>query len=184
MNERNKNKGFSLIELIVTIAVMAIVTGATMSIYSWIKSHRLKSMAENVNDAIGDLRSITLSKGGKYQLVIRKDGNDYIAVIQTGNTQPDGTVIWTDMREKTTIGSKGDIYFDDAGTSTRKSVSDTVQIIIQYTKADGSFSSIKWYDTAGGDGFIDNNKINVKYAGEGKIVNLVELTGKHFITNN
>ena len=65
MKEHN-NKGFSLIELVITIAIMAVVVGASVSIYSWIKSHRMQSFAENTNDVICSIRSNTLYKDGAY----------------------------------------------------------------------------------------------------------------------
>ena len=62
MNKKKKNRGFSLIEIIVTIAIMAVITAGAVSIYSLINSSKLKSMAGKVNDAISNVRSDTLTK--------------------------------------------------------------------------------------------------------------------------
>lgn len=186
MDRENRNKGFSLIELIVTIAVMAVVTGATMSIYSWIRTHRLTSMAESMDSAIGDLRSVTLAKSGKYQLVIKQDSGDYVAFLQKSDTTDAlGNPIWNTI-DTTTIGSKGDISFFDniSGTEYFVSSSSDIQIIISFNKSDGSFSNIAWEDTStgvSGTNNIKDSEIAVTYAGKTKTVKLVQLTGKHYI---
>lgn len=171
MNKESRNRGFSLIEIIVTIAIMAIVTGATMSIYSWIKFNRIKAMAGNVNDAISDTRSKTLSKAGNYELVIKKNASgDYQAVINS----PTGS-------ETTNLGKVGRIYGINKADNTVLDVGPDYEIHISFNKSDGSYSQIKCYKTDGSMQTDIKGKIHIEYAGLSKVIKLIELTGKHYI---
>ena len=76
MNKKKKNRGFSLIEIIVTIAIMAVITAGAVSIYSLINSSKLKSMAGKVNDAISNVRSDTLTKEGVYGYLMKYDNTE------------------------------------------------------------------------------------------------------------
>lgn len=178
MNKKNRNKGFTLIELIVTIAIMAIVTGATMSVYSFIKTNRLRALSENVNDVISDLRSATLAKSGNYSLTISYDSSkkSYIAQITKSETKPDGSVSHIMYKTKS-IGTKGEIYCKDSGSEYK--LSDGYSINIRFNKADGSFSAVNFSKS----GHTVNNvtEIYVEYAGNVKTVKLITLTGKHYI---
>lgn len=170
MNKKNRNKGFSLIEIIVTIAVMAIVTGATMSIYSWIKSHRIKNIAENISDAIGDVRTKTLSKGDSYELIIRKNASGkYETVISSSSGS-----------ETNDIGKVGTIYCVSDDGLTKYEVGTDYEIHLAFSKSDGSFSTIKVKKSDGT--LLDiTNEIHIEYAGLSKNIKLKELTGKHYI---
>lgn len=179
MNKKNRNKGFSLIELIVTIAIMAIVTGAAMSVYSFIKTSRLRALSENVNDAISDLRSVTLAKSGDYSLFIFYDSSkkSYIARMTKYEKKADGSV--SNKQIKTiNIGTKGEIYCMDSAGSKYK-LSDGYSLHIKFDKADGSFSSVNFSKL----GHTVNNltDIYVEYAGKVKTIKLITLTGKHYI---
>lgn len=170
VNNKNRNRGFSLIEIIVTIAVMAIVIGATMSIYSWIKSHRIKNIAENISDAIGDVRTKTLSKEGSYELIIRKNtSGKYEAVISS-----------TSGSETNVIGNVGTISCTSDDGLTEYKVGTDYEIHLAFNKSDGSFSTIKVKKS---DGTLLNikNEIHIEYAGLSKNIKLKELTGKHYI---
>ena len=89
MNKKKKNRGFSLIEIIVTIAIMAVITAGAVSIYSLINSSKLKSMAGKVNDAISNVRSDTLTKEGVYGYLMKYDNTEKcctICLYKDGNT--------------------------------------------------------------------------------------------------
>ena len=101
MKCKKNDSGFSLIEMIVVIAILAIALGLSVSITGLIRSSKLSSMPEKLCSAIGELRVNTLSKADKYRLVIKKDSGDYIAVIQKEVTTG-GTTSWQKY-EKTKI---------------------------------------------------------------------------------
>lgn len=102
-NRRQMNKGFSLIELIVTIAIMAVVTSASVGIYSLIGNSNFKEAYKSVTDALSKTRTETVSKGGKYAMVMKYDSSkgkttievisDYTASGSSAPTYAAGDVI-------------------------------------------------------------------------------------------
>lgn len=175
MNKKKKNRGFSLIEIIVTIAIMAVITAGAVSIYSLINSSKLKSMAGKVNDAISDVRSDTLTKEGVYGLLMRYDNTDKCCTI---SFYKDGNV--SNPYKKISLGKSGRYYVKDkSGNKCYLDRTDTNGLDIEFNKSDGSFSLIN--ATASGTAIDMDNYIYVEYSGKVKKIKLIKLTGKHYI---
>lgn len=168
MNKSNKNKGFSLIEIIVVIALMAIVTGATMSIYSWIKTQRIEKLTENISDCINDLRTACTSKDGEYMLYITKTNGEYIATIyKDGGTK----------YKETKLGSIGSIeVYDTAGN--KYSISSSNHLHIRFDKSTGGIKILEIYDSGSKN---VKGEIVIKYSDRTRKIVISEITGKHYI---
>lgn len=80
-----KKAGFSLIELIIVIAIMAIFVGiATLSI-GLIRSADTRGLASAINDSLTDLKSYTESHKGPYHMFIYKiDDSGFYSHFQEG----------------------------------------------------------------------------------------------------
>lgn len=177
MNLENRNKGFSLIELIVTIAIMALVTGASMSIYSWIKTHRVEEMVQNIDDCISELRTETLTKQGSYSLRIRKDGDNYIGSFY----KKEASGSYSKYKD-VTIGSVGIIRcFLVSPSAADHKVNGINCIEIMFDKS-GSVSKFVYVKESGGSiASTADGEIEVEYAGINRKVVLSKVTGKHYI---
>lgn len=175
MNKKKKNRGFSLIEIIVTIAIMAVITAGAVSIYSLINSSKLKSMAGKVNDAISNVRSDTLTKEGVYGYLMKYDNTEKcctICLYKDGNT--------ANPYKKISLGKSGRYYVKDkSGNTYYLDKNDTNDLNLEFDKSDGSFKLIK--STSSGTAIDMDNYIYVEYAGKVKKIKLVKLTGKHYI---
>ena len=76
------NKGFSLIELIVVIAVMAILVGVAMVTASMLDSSYVEDAEMGVKDYIGMARTKSMSVSAKdWYVNISKDGANYYAYL-------------------------------------------------------------------------------------------------------
>ncbi len=172
MNRKKNNRGFSLIEIIVTIAIMAVITAGAVSIYSLINSSKLKSMAGKVNDAISEVRSATLTKEGVYSCQIQYDNTEKCCTILL---RKDGNVY-----KKISLGSSGRYYVKDkSGNPYYLDKSTLNSLDLEFDKSDGSFKRITAKSSATTvdmDGYI-----YVEYSGKVKKIKLVKLTGKHYI---
>ncbi|GEM_PF-6823634 len=88
MNKKD-NRGFSLIELIVTIAIMAIAMGALAYSLHLISSTRAKTTAEKVKTALENTRMQTMACGGGY-VEFSRDANGDLYVLQSINNGAGG----------------------------------------------------------------------------------------------
>lgn len=168
VNKLHNNKGFSLIEIIITIALMAIVTGATMSIYSWIRTQRIENLSEKVSDSLNDARTASVSKDGKYRLEIKKDGDKYKAVLFKG----------TDEYKNYDLGKVGTIkIYDTSGTE--YSISSSKWLEVEYNKSDGGVG--RFEICSAGSPVTGNCKIVFQYQDLEREIEISKITGKHYI---
>lgn len=179
MNSKKNNKGFSLVEMLVTIAILAVVTATSVSIYSWIKANRIKSVTKNIDTAISNTRSETLTKAGTYELVLRGTSDNIVAVL---NRTVNGTV----KSETKTVGNTASIYC--LGTDGNKyyiKKGGTYQLCISFNKSDGSFKRIELLDfsVATPLPIPISNDIYIEYGGLSRRISLKKETGKHSVTS-
>lgn len=170
MVKKRNNKGFTMIEIIVTLAIMAIVTAGAISMFSWISRNKIRSMAGDVNTAIGDTRSRTLSKGGTFELIIKKESDDYVAIIK--NVTTSGTTT-----EKKKISDYGTISVE-SGTY---KVGSGCELHISFNKSDGSIKEMAVYSSETAKTCDFNGEILFEYSNLSKKIKLVKLTGKHYL---
>lgn len=181
MGKKN-NKGFSLIELVVTLAVMAIITVVSIMILSWIHSSKVKSASSTVNSTISELRSLTLSKSDEWKMTVEKESSNYKVTIYKGVIGGGGTS-WS---EYTTyhVSKSVKIYCLDPSNNkiyigNNYGGGSNAEIEIRFKKSDGSFNVMSCKKTVSDSFNID--QIYFEYGNYSRIINMVEITGKHSI---
>lgn len=79
---RKDNRGFSIVELIIVIAIMSIMLGVMVYSFSLVTGKEASQCAHNIGTAMDKAKNYAMAKSGSSDvyLLIRKDGNKgYIA---------------------------------------------------------------------------------------------------------
>ena len=173
------NKGFSLIELIVIIAIMGVLVGGASLGIGLVFSKDAMKCATRLNDSIYDARANSMYKTGKFELIIDNSGSANTATIsQTDLTPVTSDTVYldgVDSNKKTTISAKFVTEAVPAGTAISLPVS------VTFDKAKGNVYSV--VDADGmtyGDGIIVFDITPLRGNRTAK-VQLVTTTGKHTI---
>lgn len=150
------DKGFSLVELIIVIAVASILVGGTFYGVNYIESANAKKCANSINSGISYAKSQTMSKAKPIHMFLYGySGGYYIKY-----SEDDTIALDTDAKEITA--NRVTIVFDD-GTI----LGDGVIKKISFNRKDGSVAEGPKTISLDGSG---------SYA-----ITLVHSTGKHFI---
>lgn len=76
MHDRLGNKGFSLIELIVVIAIMGVLIGGSINMIAYIQLGNVKKCANMINTHIGEVRADALSQADIPYLIVYSTGSE------------------------------------------------------------------------------------------------------------
>lgn len=178
MSKINKNKGFSLIELIVTIAVMSIVVLISVNLYGLIRNADTKSAAGNIDTMISSLRSKSLTKNGEYKLCIEMDADKNYSVVlyEYKVVVPEDGLVWK-IIESENLGKVTISVLDSAGN---EAVIDADNILeLKCSKSNGSFINSKYLKSDETD--FEVTQIKIVKGNSMKRIKLVLLTGRHYI---
>ncbi len=181
MNKADRNKGFSLIELVITIAIMGIVVLISVNLNWMINKADLKSAAENIDTELSSLRSKTLSRGNEYMLRIKKDGDDCIAELLEKATVigEDGSLTEGDWEILESVKLKKVAVSGSDGAGNTEAMEDGCVIEIQCSKSNGSYTRAEFIKSDGVK--VNINRINVTKGDRRKVIKLVIPTGRHYI---
>lgn len=189
---KTEDGGFSLVELIVVIAIIGSLTGGAAYGMSMLFSRDAERCATSINDALNDTRMYSMSKANEYTATIKE--SEPVNPLNPSGTlrdvnvceisSTDGTTekIYLDGKEKT---KKTDITleFKDANGTTHTPAL-TLPIMVKFDKQKGSVCSIE--DGSGvsiaEDGIL-YFRVSAKRgaSNRNKQVVLITATGKHWI---
>ncbi len=163
-----KNAGFSLVEVVVVIAIMGILVGMSALGISMMFSRDAEKCATEIEAGLDKLRSYTMAKKGSWYMEIAKPDNDYILTIYR-NTGSGDTAY-----EQTNLGNRVTLYSGSTEIS---------GVRIQYNKVTGGVAKVDMDNTGTWAEPSDIVRIRVdsNRTDRSKTVNIVRLTGRHFL---
>lgn len=167
------NSGYSIVELIIVIAIMAIVMGSVFLSVILIFSANAKTCANDIQRSIADCKVTTMGKSEAYMELWRDaDGNIY-----TQMHVWDSSTGAFDAQDRQKVGTKkvyvGYVKEGEADTDAVELLAGGSKVKIQFDRASGSFDEVSYQNCA---------KIIVQGGSKNYAIELVRLTGKSSVT--
>lgn len=176
------NKGFSLLELLIVIAIMVVVSVSTMVGISVISKGNAKKVNKNLYSSLSYLKTTSMSKTGDWHMEIKKENGQYL--IETYKTTTSKDAEGNEITNTALVdsykcsASKISITYnprqkDSASGVSSVNIADT-SMIVKFSKSDGSCSELK----AGEEVLTDSGK----YGNNGEFVVKVKGSKKEYKT--
>ncbi len=162
----NNNSGYSLVELIIVIGIIAVLTGLAGFTISAISTSKATAAMQNFDTELSALSMRTKSQDGDNAILLKREGEGY--KIYYGTSSDGTTAKWSQTSTSAEASlNRVDIYYTEPGGSATKLTGD---MIIKFKKSDGSVLS--------GEGLYEFNKY-----GSNKSVGRITLnksSGSHY----
>lgn len=181
------DKGFSLVELVVVIAIMAVMGGVLIYSFSLVTGQEARQCASNLSTALNKAKNVALTKSGSsdafMELSRETDGGYVVQYFVPASPVDDGAdpaVSGSYIQlDKETVGKKNveiTCYLQGGSSFT---ISETSHLRIYYDRISGAFKEAVWVN----GGMLTKEyceKITIK---RGKLyqVTIVNATGKHSV---
>lgn len=184
------NKGFSMVELIVTVAIMAVVTGVVVYSMALVTGQEAKECATNLSSALDRAKNFALYKSGNsdaYLIIKRSADESLIAeyyVPQNPVDKPEDAVYLLIESEK--LGKKAVELICHFSDGTQMQITETEWLAVYYDRISGAFKTMKKV-TPADIGNLTNlpgtecNGFEIK-RGKTYKIELILPTGKHVLS--
>lgn len=156
------NRGYSLIELVIVLAIIAVLMGTVFYSIILVFSANAKSCANNIQRSIGDCKVTTMGKADAYMVLYRDDSGVYT---QMHVTESDGTV--TDEEPQKVGTNRVTVGYVQGGAETELTPGTLIEI--RFDRSNGGFK-------AGAGGLYD--EIYVRGGSKNYSITMIAPTGK------
>lgn len=138
-DEKQKNAGMSLVEILVVFAIVGLLIGVGVGAWAVLKSADVSKSSKNISSYYEKLKSTTMSKTGDWNMKITRDDNDmYYVAMYNGNVM---------SGEKAELGKYIDIYFKDENDGSLNKITKDSPLIIKLKASTGGVSEITYGST-------------------------------------
>lgn len=174
-----ENKGFSLLELIVTIAVLAILGCVLIGTTGVVGKQKLHQCTVLLDGMMKKAKTDTLARNDVNGLNLYIKDKKYYAQIYGETNDGNGNVTYQEGEEQA-LGNASNIriFVSNADGSNRAELTKTNNIRIQYARGTGAITAIKVGNSQG-----DTNRtlITIQRGEEEECIQMIPATGKHSI---
>ena len=147
------NRGFSLMELIVTMAIMIVLVGAATVTVSMLDSSYVEDAERGIKDYIGLARtkSMSVSASDWYVTIGKEDSDYYVYLYKTvervvANGGVNTTEFETSLVEKKKIGKKISISYKTDTTENFMDITDEKKLEFHFDPATGKIVKVRYND--------------------------------------
>ena len=131
---KKNNRGFTLVELIVVITILAIVSAIVGVSVSTVSSAREKRCAAEINSLLGMTKMKCLSRSGNVYVVIRQEGNELVYDYYEGVDPADSSRGQLTDQDRL---AKGVAVKYSIGGGTEKIISETETLTLKFNRTTG-----------------------------------------------
>ena len=173
------NRGLTLIELIVVMAILGVLMGGTTVGYNLLNSSSSKNIAERITALMSYVKVENMSKSNAYSLQITKDSGSgkYLASILSTDSDHITKVIKLETLDL----KEGEITFENNLEATQYLISSVPvtgreiadKLMISYRRDTGALQEY----SAG----LTVTRIGITTSGRTSYIRLVAITGKHYM---
>lgn len=164
--------GFTLVEMIITIAISTILVGAIITAFGYISSGNAKRSAARINSKLNTAQTETMMQKDPTYLYLFK--NNGLKVVLSSSDSEDLTSLKNNANPTDVGGARVEVTATRAG-QTDKKLDDSNFICIAFNKASGAYEFAKFSDETNAD-FISELDFSGKASYK---ISLVKMTGKH-----
>ncbi len=126
------NKGFSLVELLVAIALMGILVGLAAYSITVMRSGDTKRASKTIAGQISGMRNDTLAMAGDWQLELVNDNGVYKLYTYTNG----------ENKEYTNLGNRIKIYYKNSEAGSEVLLDKDTKLIIRFVQGTGKVSGM------------------------------------------
>lgn len=160
-------KGFSMIEVIICMAIVAVLSVSAFSLSDHLQYANVKKCAKQLNQKLETARMVSMSKSGQWQFYVYKEDDGIYYYLTNSGT--------LDRTKGVKLGSSDIKLYatPQGGTETEITAGDGNVVHIHFTKNTGSFTTK--------DGATIYESIRMEKKSSNYVMKLIAQTGKHYI---
>lgn len=139
VTKKHNNAGFSLIELIIVIAIMAVMSSALVLGPGVSRRKEVDRFAKELSNQIQQMQTLTMAKAGKWRLAFYENEDSYYCVQEKKEINPEtGTSTWTATSGQTKLGLAAAVSYRKNGVETPEAPTDTPHFIWRFNRDTGA----------------------------------------------